>query len=58
MMDVSIVLSAKAFTGVDVKAYHSVLVKDEWFIFASYTSVRLSHTLSLCWVLSAELLIK
>lgn len=47
---VSIFFSTDAFVCACVKAYHVVL-KDEWFVFVSHTSVR--RTLSLSLSLSA-----
>ena len=45
LRDASIFFGIDAFVCVYVKAYHVVL-KDEWFVFVSYISVRLA--LSLC----------
>lgn len=45
LRDVSIFFSTDAFICVYVKAYH-VILKDEWFVFVSYASVRLALSLS------------
>lgn len=45
LRDASIFFSTDAFVCGYVKAYHVVL-KDEWFVFVSYTSIRLTLFLS------------